>query len=168
MPQGIVPFSCRPNRGVWAAGKGNNAFSFAPTPKVGLPANEPTHMGIRIYTRWKSQTQEEEAAQFTGYSLKEGRVGCLHESYHESPYATMRLLREAFDADRQGVAISAVTLRERLPSVLEIVERWLTDPVDDEPEDKVRAFQKSLADFVDLCERRERETGEPVTIIADF
>ena len=27
---------------------------------------------------------------------------------------------------------------------------------------------KSFADFVELCERKERETGEPVTILASY
>jgi len=126
-------------------------------------------MGIDIYARWKGQTKEEANAQITGFSVLHGHTGYLREAYHGSPYATKYLVREAFSDEPDAVIkIPASVLRERLPRTLELVREreqklyWETD------EKEIQAVIKSFTDFVDLCERKEKETGEPVAIIASW
>jgi hypothetical protein len=47
-------------------------------------------------------------------------------------------------------------LRDRLPRTLELAEEML------------RQIRDDYTRFVEFCERKERETGEPVTIIASY
>lgn len=118
-------------------------------------------MGIDVYMRWKDQTEDEQQAQITGFSTEHGHVGYLREAYHGEPYATAVLVPEAFTAD---VPIKASLLRDRLPDTLraaETRERTLYHGDDA----GVKRVQQSFIDFVDLAERKERETGEPVTIV---
>jgi hypothetical protein len=70
--------------------------------------------------------------------------------------------------DPDGVAdIPARVLRERLPEALELVrKRYSTLYKGAEVE--VNEVVQSFANFVELCERKEKETGSPVTIIASF
>jgi len=126
-------------------------------------------MGIDIYVEWKGQTEEEKEAQITGCSIKHGHVGYLRESYHGEPYATHYLVAEAFDSDDAQAQIPASVLRKRLPKTIQLAKERLRTvysrqgPIaDDEP------AVKSFTDFVELCERIEAETGEPVTIIASY
>ena len=126
-------------------------------------------MGIDIYAEWKGRTKEEEAAQLTGFSVKHGHVGYLRESYHGEPYATRHLVAEAFDSPDAQAQIPAKTLRERLPETIRLAKKRMrvvykrkgripdNDPV-----------IQSFVDFVALCERKEQQTGEPVTIIASY
>ena len=124
-------------------------------------------MGIDIYMRWKGQTKEEEEAQYTGFSVTAGEVGYLREAYHGAPYATQVLVPEAFESENAEAQIPAAVLRERLnrviPTVLEREEKVyhkspsLRSPV-----------VKSFYDFVKLAEKKEAETGEPVTIVASY
>jgi hypothetical protein len=135
-------------------------------------------MGIDVYARWKDQTEEEKNAQYTGFSTVHGHVGYLREAYHGSPYATQELMPEGFESRCPDQSIDckdcidkpcnpkvpAATLRERLPRVLEVVaerERRLYHSSDED----VARVQKSYTDFVELCERKEAETGEPVRIV---
>jgi hypothetical protein len=79
------------------------------------------------------------------------------------------LVREAFGKGGPDgeVKIPAAVLRERLPKTLELVrEREITHY--NSSEDVIQQVVKSFADFVELCERKEKETGEPVTIIASW
>lgn len=126
-------------------------------------------MGIDIYAKWHRQTPEEEAAQCTGFSTEHGHVGYLREAYHGSPYATRHLVAEAFDCDEGQAKIPAAVLRERLPETIRLAKErrrvvyGVQGPIaDDEP------GIQSFADFVALCERKEAETGEPVTILASY
>ena len=126
-------------------------------------------MGIDIYTEWKGQTEEETEAQLTGFSVKHGHVGYLRESYHGEPYATHHLVAEAFDSPDAQAKIPARVLRERLPETIRLAKKRMrvvykrksripdSDPV-----------IQSFTDFVALCERKEQQTGEPVTIIASY
>lgn len=125
-------------------------------------------MGIDIRASWPGQTEGEAAAQITGFSVEHGHVGYLREAYHGEPYATHYLVPEAFEANAgEGVQIPAAILRERLPRTIRLAiarqrqvygeNSGIDDPV-------VRAF----ADFVELCERKEAETGEPCTISASW
>jgi hypothetical protein len=126
-------------------------------------------MGIDIYAKWKGQTEEESAAQLTGFSVEHGHVGYLREAYHGAPYATEYLVAEAFDSPKGQVQIPAQVLRKRLPETIQLAkqrERMVYKRkgriADDDP------IIKSFSDFVELCERKERETGGPVTIIASY
>lgn len=125
-------------------------------------------MGIDIYARWRGQTEDERQRQYTGCSTVHGHVGYLREAYHGEPYATHHLCAEAFESGTGVAAIPAATLRERLPRTLELVEereRTVYKETDRAAIDRVKA---SFSDFVALCERKERETGEPVRITASY
>ena len=104
-------------------------------------------------------TEEERAAQRTGFSVVHGHVGYLREAYHGEPYATRVLVPEAFESD-EAARIPASVLRNRLPAALSVAreralrvygERLSTDA----PE--LRAF----VDFVELAERLEADGREP-------
>lgn len=126
-------------------------------------------MGIDIYAHWENQTKEEEAEQITGFSVAHGHIGYLREAYHGRPYATEYLFSEAFESDESEAHIPASLLRERLPHAIEIAkrrEREVYGREDDIPD--TDPIIKSFTDFVELCEEKERETGEPVLIIASW
>lgn len=125
-------------------------------------------MGIDIYARWNGQSVEDEEAQFTGFSTVHGHLGYLREVYHGEPYATRHLVREAFESATGEVRIPSALLRERLPETLELVLERERDVYGETDEKRIRAVQQSFIDFVELCERKERETGEPVTVIASY
>lgn len=124
-------------------------------------------MGIDIYARWHNQSEREKNAQITGFSIDRGHIGYLREAYHGEVYATKHLLREVFEARGHEARIPASVLRERLPQTIELVkyrERVVygreDEILDSEP------VVKSFTDFVELCEEKERETGELVLIVA--
>jgi hypothetical protein len=56
-----------------------------------------------VYTSWRGQTEKEQAAQITGFSVVHGHVGYLREAYHGEPYATRVLVPEAFAAKEKPV-----------------------------------------------------------------
>ena len=126
-------------------------------------------MGIDIYTRWKGQTKEEEELQYKVWSdPTKGELGYLREAYHGDPYATDFLLQEAFEKDVKGEAkIPAKVLRERLPRALELIKEREEKLYGGKTE-RIKSIQKSYEDFVALIERKEKETGELVTILASY
>jgi hypothetical protein len=122
-------------------------------------------MGIDIYARWKGQTEAERTAQYSGFFATQGHIGYLREAYHGEPYATKYLCAEAFEFGR--AAIPASVLRERLSHTLALAderERVLYFSTAQE----IEAIKQTYRDFVELCERKENETGEAVLIIADY
>ena len=126
-------------------------------------------MGIDIYVKWRGQTKTEEDAQVTGFSVMHGHVGYLREAYHGKPYATKYLVAEAFKSSNGEAKIPASALRERLPETIRLAKDRQREVYgrkgeipDSDPE------VQSFTDFVELCERKERETGEPVTIVASY
>ena len=126
-------------------------------------------MGIDIYAEWKGQTEEEEEAQCTGFSVEDGHVGYLREAYHGAPYATHYLVAEAFDSTDGEAQIPASVLRERLPETIRLAkerQRIVYNRKGSIPDDDPAI--KSFTDFVALCERMEQKTGEPVTILASY
>lgn len=125
-------------------------------------------MGIDIYAKWNGQTKEEKEAQVTGFSVVHGHVGYLREAYHGEPYATRYLVREAFENKDAKAAIPAAVLRERLPETLALVEEREREVYKETDSRETAKVKRSFADFVELCETKERETGEPVTIIASY
>jgi hypothetical protein len=114
-------------------------------------------MGIDVYMRWNGQTKEEKEAQLTGFSIVHGYTGYLREAYHGEPYATRILVPEAFFVE--DIRISAKILRERLPKTLEACEERYKNDIYKEQ------AKQSYIDFVELAERKEKETGQPVLII---
>ena len=145
-------------------------------------------MGIDVHARWKGQTKKEKDAQITGFSIEHGHVGYLREAYHGGPYATRTLVAEAFDEDVieqlikkiqlrnncdedeawnkfDGVPIPAITLRERLRETLEAAQ---TRSLKNYGRDALPEVLNSFTNFVELCEQKEKETGEPVYIYASF
>lgn len=131
-------------------------------------------MGIDIYARWNTQTEDEKAAQVTGFSIDAGNLGYLREAYHGAPYATHVLVPEAFSDElvlqyTEGVPISAQTLRERLPETVEVAlkrEKAIYGHAPEHPETQL--VVKSFEDFVSLCEDKEAESGEPCSFIASY
>jgi hypothetical protein len=123
-------------------------------------------MGIDIYAVWRGQTAEEEKAQVTGFSTVHGHVGYLREAYHGEPYATRHLCAEAFTTGE--ARMPAALLRERLPETLTLAERREREVYNETDEREIAAVLKSFTDFVALCEEKEDETGEPVTIVASY
>jgi hypothetical protein len=124
-------------------------------------------MGIDIYAKWDRQTSSEAEAQITGFSVEHGHVGYLREAYHGGPYATRILVREAFDAEDHEALIPAEVMRDRLPIVTAaVIARgkliYHEELSVDSPE--VRAFEN----FVELCARKEAETGKPCRIVASY
>jgi hypothetical protein len=123
-------------------------------------------MGIDIYAEWDGMTKAEHDAQITGFSIEHGHVGYLREAYHGEPYATQALVPEAFESGR--AAISAETLRERLPEVLELAEQREREIYDQTEAEAIEPVLQSYRDFVELCARKEDETGHPCLIIASY
>lgn len=120
-------------------------------------------MGIDIYARWRGQTKKEKDAQITGFSVVHGCVGYLREAYHGEPYATQYLCREAFESESHEAKIPAATLRERLPHTLGLVEERQRE-LYGQTEAEIEEVKQSFRDFVELCARKETETGEPCVI----
>ena len=119
-------------------------------------------MGIFIHAVWKGQTKKESKRQRIGYAPIYGRFGSLAEVSQMRPYVTPSLFPEAFESKDDEAAIPASILRERLPEAFRLAElkyRRLFCP-----ESEIEATLRNLRDFVELCERKEQETGEPVTI----
>jgi hypothetical protein len=82
-------------------------------------------MGIDVYLKWNNQTESEEEAQFTGFSVENGHTGYLREAYHGGPYATKVLFSEDWNQEPDGgFSIPAAELRKRLPeTVLTAIHR---------------------------------------------
>ncbi len=122
-------------------------------------------MSIDIYATWKGQTEREQETQIvaSGFPVEYGQTGCLQESE-----ATRLLVREAFDSPNGKAKISSAVLRQRLPETLKLIrERKMTR----HPETNEYFMFRIMKDFVDfmvLCQQKEFETGEPVTIIASY
>ena len=124
-------------------------------------------MGIDVFARWRGQTADERKRMEEAWlSIDCGHAGYLREAYHGEPYATQYLVSEAFASETDQARIPAAVLRERLAYTLELAaerERTVYDYKGDITHE--HPALKSFIDFVELCERKERETGAPVTII---
>jgi hypothetical protein len=123
-------------------------------------------MSVEIYARWDRMSMQDAAAQLSGkykvgYGLESGNVGYLREPYYGAPYPTQALAPEAFHYGRARIAASK--LEKRLPDALYLVE---TRELCFGSEAAVKRIQKQYRDFVDLCARKEEETGIPCMIVA--
>ena len=129
-------------------------------------------MGIDIYARWENQTQEEEAAQQTGYAEFAGRYGHLRENYPAWPCVTRYLVREAFSEIDNGTIIEsgafipAATLRARLPIALGLMQNKLRRQYPSATSKDFKPFFSDLIAFVAICECLEKKIGKPVNILA--
>jgi hypothetical protein len=125
-------------------------------------------MGIDIYARWEGQRPEDVGKQLKVWlSETDGAVGYLREAYHGEPYATRHLVLEAFDGG-DGAFIPATKLRERLPETLRLAEERERTIYEANTAEEIEPVLQSYTAFVELCERMEAETGEPVKIIASY
>lgn len=124
-------------------------------------------MGIDIYARWNEITEEEEKKQYTGFSVTSGDVGYLREAYHGGPYATRYLVKEAFESEKGECRIPAKILKKRLSETLKTVKEREIKLYKSNESDVVKV-KKSFIDFVKLCEKKEKETGKPCIIIANY
>ena len=126
-------------------------------------------MGIDIYLIWEGQSESEKAQQ--GFSGAQGHLGYLRESYHGGPYATHVLMPEAFTDDQgeQSVQIPAEVLRRRLPATIETaIARMVKVYGQNREEARNGDMVKSFIAFVELAERKEKETGKSCTIHASY
>jgi len=119
-----------------------------------------------VYAHWQGKTLAEERAQINGHSVAHGHVGYLREAYDGEPYATQLLVPEAFEREAE---IPAANLRARLEEVLSAARQRQVQVYarGAENEDAKAALQSFVA-FVELCERKELETGKPCRIVARF
>ncbi len=116
-------------------------------------------MGIDVYLKWEGQTKNEEEAQYTGFDITAGKVGYLRESYGKDVSALGTFIKEEWEGE---IPLPAETLKERLPQTLEkVAERYEGSKFKDEA-------MQSYRDFVDLAERKERETGKPCTVYVSY
>ena len=127
-------------------------------------------MGIDVYLNWKGKTEKEEEDQVTGWSTEAGSAGYLREAYHGSPYATQILVPEAFEDENAGknVSIFAKELRANLDEALKTFKERVQKLYPDMPPKDYKKREKSFIHFVELAEKKEKETGEPCTIYASY
>jgi hypothetical protein len=124
-------------------------------------------MGIDIYARWEGQRPEDVGNQLKVWlSGTNGAVGYLREAYHGEPYATRHLVPEAFEEG--GALIPATRLRERLSETLRLAEERERTIYGARAAGDIEPTLQSYTAFVELCERMEAETGQPVKIIASY
>ena len=124
-------------------------------------------MGIDIYARYAGQSAEAVGEQVEQYlTATAGSVGYLREAYHGEPYVTRFLVREGFETGEAN--IPAATLRARLPEALRLADLRERTVYEETDEVVIREVVASYTAFVEFCERAERETGKPVTIIASY
>lgn len=127
-------------------------------------------MGIDIYATWKGQSEAEKSIQGKStLSVDAGEHGYLREAYHGSPYATKVLLPELWQDGidpMEGVPIPARILQERLGATLSAaVLRQRKVYKESEDSEGTRMVCESFKHFVELCSRKEAETGEPCCIV---
>jgi hypothetical protein len=131
-------------------------------------------MGIDVYARWRNQKKDEKEKQFTGFRLDKGDVGYLREGYHGEPYATKHMFKETFNLRDGTREYDAAELVKRLPHTLMVVreraEKVYNMDLRNSVEDKAElvTWQNAYIDFVDLCVRKQKETGHPITIETSY
>jgi hypothetical protein len=122
-------------------------------------------MAVNIFARWRNQSPDDMEKQDLAWSLRcyAGKDGFLIELYdgNLAAYPGRYLFAEAFS---RGTRIKAATLRKRLPQTLAIVEK-LERQFPEHSEWTIETIKQQYRDFVELCERKEKETGEPVLIV---
>lgn len=125
-------------------------------------------MAIDIHAKWQGQTEEQKQAQCTGFSAVHGHEGYLREVFHGGPFATRFLIREVFESSDRKASVPASVLRDRLPETLSIVAESERTAYGSSDEADITGLKRRIIQFVELCERKERETGEPMTITASY
>ena len=147
-------------------------------------------MGINIDMTWKGETEEERKTKELAIdrSVAEGveglaagrinvpgvgrtalgHVGYLFEAYHGGPYATLVLLPEVTGPEVRVAKVPAAAMRSRLAEATAAARVRAREVFGDQTGAVGEAMAKSLADFVALAERKETETGEPVTVAASL
>jgi len=137
---------------------------------------------------WKGQTEEERMKRelLVGRAFQEwveewiagrgnvpgvgrtalGHIGYLYEAYHGGPYATLVLVPEVTEPDARVAKVPAAAMRTRLGEAMAASRLRARKFYGDETGALGEAMARSFADFVALAERKEAETGEPVTVTA--
>ena len=82
----------------------------------------------------------------------------------------LELMPEAFDhfTNPNGVQIPAATLRARLPEALRAAKEYEQCEQRHPRHEATRALLRCIRDFVRLCADKEKETGTPCTIWANY
>ena len=95
-----------------------------------------------------------------------GHVGYLREAFTASH---MRR-RPSFPRPSRWIAWRSTqrSYRTRLPAVLEIAEQREREIYGVTEQAEINRVLQSYADFVELCARKEAETGEPCLIVAAY
>lgn len=121
-------------------------------------------MGIDVYAKWDGMTDEEQQAQYTGFSIVSGHTGYLREAYHGEPYATRVLFPECFDEATEG------GIREDIPDeqIARFEEWWSKsigslrtvqwDPLKDVVE-KMREFWGDSVEYDGIRDEFTRDSG---------
>ena len=126
-----------------------------------MPLNLPND----IYASWRGITKADEAAQQKGLSSDESSALVLPMGDDWMPYATHFLFAEAVDSMSRIAIIPAAKMRSRLEQALQIA-RSEFQTFHRERLEQMERILKTYRNFVSFCEKKERETGEPVLIIA--
>ena len=117
-------------------------------------------MGIDCYLIWDDQTEEEQKSQYTSFSIQHGHVGYLREAYHGGPYAIKVLAPEAWKEEEATIPVDI--LRARLPEAIQACkERHFKNYGEDENAEAVQWAVRSLEEFVQLAEAKDREGKKP-------
>jgi hypothetical protein len=93
-------------------------------------------------------------------------VTSLWEAHHGEPYATHFLVAEAFEDMGHPVAVRAATLRERLPQALRLADKRARRIYGIAKPEDIGWLLRRFEQFVEVCERIERDSGLPVDISA--
>ena|SRR5208282_4422578 len=89
-------------------------------------------------------------------------------AYHGGPYATLVLLPEVTGLEVRVAKVPAAAMRTRLGEAMAASRLRAREVFGDETGVLGGAMARSFADFVALAERKEAETGEPVTVTASL
>jgi hypothetical protein len=120
-------------------------------------------MGIDIYLFWEGMTEQDKERQYDESNGTSGQAGYLREGYGGGPYATKVFVREAFNDNDCQAKIPASIMRERLSDVISLYRSIYNEEIyADDPD------VQPYVHFVELAERKERETGQMCTIVASY
>ena len=120
--------------------------------------------GIDVYAHWAGKTLAEERAQITGHSMAMsvtlGKLMMVNRTRSNSWFPrrsrVMRKFPQHYCAPRLAEVLRIAAQRQAT-----VYHRTIDD-------EAAKEALKSFADFVDLCERKEGETGKPCRISARY
>jgi hypothetical protein len=122
-------------------------------------------MAFGLFTRWHGQTEKDWTEQDAAWEerfLYEGWNGHIGDT-NRRPLQC--LAKEAFHPE-EGEPIPAAVLRSRLNVAIELAKQTMIEAGDSERQ--IEHAIRGYTAFVEFCEQKEKETGEPVTVIACY